>query len=472
MDFPQALEYLFSANNLGPRPGLDRMTELMNRLGNPQDKLKVVHIAGTNGKGSSSSFCAHIGACQDLKVGWFTSPYLEHFNERIRIINGRQGLADFEHNFRSPEIPDQEFARLMTELREVIEAMEKDNFLMPTVFEMLTALAYLYFYREKVDLAVIEVGLGGRLDSTNIIKQSSVSIITALGLDHVDRLGDDLISIAREKAGIIKENCPVIVYDPRDASRDRVEGEQALEVIKDKAQEKNAPLYLVSKSDITYKPDRTEFEYKDQAYEIKLRGDHQKLNASLAIEAGQFFASPDAIVEGLKRTRWPGRLEVMRNHPLVLLDGAHNIQGCAALRREMDLLLSDEDIIYLVAVLSDKDHEDMLSLVVQEGQNRPDSVYCTEAPVPRTLSAYDLASEMARILERDQKAIHELELVTGSIAEAKENGIYYSSNMETALLAALEQAAHQAKPLVIFGSLYLIGNLRPILRRELWGDQE
>lgn len=479
MNFSEALDYLFQANDFGIRPGLERITKLLDLLGNPQDKYPCVHIAGTNGKGSVSAYCAHVAAVADKKVGWFTSPYLERFNERIRIIDGRQGLVDFEGHFRSPEISEEAFAALLTEIRGAIDQMLAEGFDPPTVFEMLTAVAYLYYAREKVDMAVIEVGMGGRLDSTNVLTKPLVSVITALGYDHMDRLGNTLGEIAGEKAGIIKQGCPVTLYDPRDIQETSQEGASALQVVEEKARSLAAPLSLVSACMFSdHQVDRQGQSFKlegsDRLWHIKLRGDYQQMNAGLAIRACQAFATEEEIAEGLARTRWPGRLEILQQEPLVMIDGAHNVQGCAALAREIHAHFDQESHIYMVGILADKEHAQMLSLVLKGDNQPPATVYCTACPVPRTMQAHQLAQELQGILGwADDQVLNIEEPVHSPEKLAQEDltgKICYSPDMEKTLLAALAQAKREGKGLVVFGSLYLIGNLRPYLRRELWGQ--
>lgn len=471
MDFNAALDYLYSALDLGVKPGLVRITELMRRLGNPQNDYPIIHIAGTNGKGSVSAYCSHVAAVCDKKCAWFTSPHLENFNERIRIIDGRKGLEDFEQQFRSPEIPDADFAALMEEIKPQIENMLKDGFEHPTVFEILTAAAYLYFSQQKVDLAVIEVGMGGLLDSTNVVDKSLVSVITALGYDHMDRLGNSLREIARQKAGIIKPACPVVLYNPEDAVASESEGQEALTAVKEIAAEKAAELIVVSAGSFTdSKVGRYEQNFRlkgsERLWRIKLRGEYQKMNAALAIEACRYFATEEQIAEGLARTTWPGRLELMQDEPPVMIDGAHNVQGCTALAAELQKHFPHDEFIYLVAVLADKEHKRMLSLVLDNKQAPPYRVYCTEAPVPRKMNAEDLAKEVAEILN-----VTADEIVDLNKEPDKTGRIYYQADLERATRQALAAARKTGKGLLAFGSLYAIGDLRPYLREELWGEE-
>lgn len=488
MTFEESLAYLYSAGVFGSRPGLQRIAELLRRLGHPEKQYPIVHIAGTNGKGSVSSFCAHIAAAKDWKCGWYTSPYLERFNERIRLIDGRAGLERFEQNYRSPEIPDSRFAAIMTEIREQVERMLQDGFDHPTVFELETAAALLWYAQEKVDLVVLEVGMGGRLDATNVVDQPLSTVICALGYDHMDRLGNTLGEIAGEKAGIIKEGCPLVLYRPSDATPDPAEAASALAVVQKKAKDLHALLTIVSSSDIRER-EQTErgqsFIYQrpgqkvGERYEIQLLGDYQAMNAALAIEACKSFATPAEIHEGLARATWPGRLELMRLQPPVLIDGAHNVQGCAGLAREISRRFAGSELIFVVGMLADKQHQDMLKMVLQAGQLKPASILCLRPPIARALAPEKLAAEAAEALGQPQQQC--LQLSGKELADTLEmlynqkDGfcpIVSCEDNEEGLLAALTLAESKGLPLVVFGSLYLLGQLRPILRRVLWADRD
>lgn len=477
MTFRESLDYLYSANIFGSRPGLTRVRELLDRLGNPQKNVRVLHIAGTNGKGSVSSYCAHIAAAMNLRCGWFTSPYLETFNERIRIIDGRRGLEEFKRDFRSPEISNEVFAAMMTELREQIELMIKDGYDMPTVFEMETAAAFLWFSKAKVDLVVLEVGMGGRLDSTNIVDEAMCSVITALSYDHMDRLGSTLGEIAFEKAGIIKRGCPVVVYNPYDAVQDAAEAESALQVIKKTAAEKQAPMTLVSRSEISDLQETDEGQSfrlagSDRVWHIQLLGRYQAMNAALAIKACRCFADEDTIAEGLAKAVWPGRLELMRKNPPLMIDGAHNIQGCEELSVELASRFAGRSLIFLCGMLGDKEHQKMLNAVLNTPGCQAHTVICTIPPVPRGLSGEELAKEAAQTLGLGREDVQPLPENPAGLSETSpitynKSKVYWHDRQEEALEAALQLSEQNGLPLVAFGSLYLIGNLRPVIRERL-----
>ena len=237
--------FLQSANKFGIKLGLERMQALLLKLGNPEKSLHAYHIAGTNGKGSVSAYCASMLAWDGKKVGLYTSPFLERFSERIRVLDGREGLLTWEQDDTYGEID----AKRLSELSDLVESKVAELIAEgqehPTEFELVTAVAFLYFKEQQCDAVVLETGLGGRLDSTNVIEQPAATIITALGYDHMDRLGDTLGKIAGEKGGIIKEGCPVFAIDTHQSAVEAADAEEAKQVIEDIAASKHAPLTWV-----------------------------------------------------------------------------------------------------------------------------------------------------------------------------------------------------------------------------------
>lgn len=481
MTFQEAQDYLYQANQFGIRPGLMRIRELLRRWGDPQKSFRCVHIAGTNGKGTVSSFCAHIAACADLKTGWYTSPYLETFNERMRIISGRKGLDRFEKDFRSPEIPDLTFASYMDQIKNLIEDMVQDGFEHPTVFEIETAIAFKWFADESVDIAIVEVGLGGRLDSTNVFEHPITTVITALSYDHMERLGNTLREIAGEKAGILKEGVPALVYDPKDAVPSLAEASQAIQVISHKAEDLHVPIQWCSRNEIeslSVSPQGQSFRVAgmERVWTIRLCGDYQQQNALLAIRAGLSFTTEEAVAEGLSRAIWPGRLEWMRLNPPILIDGAHNSQGCQALSKEIDRFFPEQPAVFLCGMLADKQHDLMLQEVFARTKCHPAFVMTTCPPVPRGLSGEVLASEVraACLFEVDPVG-----WTKDENSSSKHNGqtpnlpvIQWNDDPEEALREALKQSENRKAPLIIFGSLYLVGNIRPMLRAYLESHEE
>jgi dihydrofolate synthase/folylpolyglutamate synthase len=336
--------YLDSLNVDKMRFGLKAISELLSRLGNPQNSYKIILIAGTNGKGSTAAMIASILCSAGYKVGLYTSPHLVDVRERI-VINGKK-------------IPLKEFNRTIADVKDKKEQPV-------TYFEFLTAVAFVYFQRQKVDIAVLEVGLGGRLDATNVCKPL-VSVITNISLDHMDYLGNTLDSIAREKAGIIKQKGICITA----AKQNKV-----LEVLKNVCLRRRAKLYCLS-SDIKIKKQKDGILNYEGLYrnlknlKIPLQGDHQLSNAALALAAIElcekkgFSIADTAIYAGLKNTHWEARLEVLQNQPFFLLDGAHNPAGISVLCRSFKKDFSYRRLILIFGALADKDYRRMLQKIV------------------------------------------------------------------------------------------------------------
>jgi dihydrofolate synthase / folylpolyglutamate synthase len=345
----------------GFKPGFARINSLLNAFGNPERKLRVIHVGGSNGKGSTISFLKNVYREAGYSVGTYISPHLIEINERIEI-NGRY-------------ISTQELEEILQEMILVIERISHlEGVGEPSHFEVLTALSIIFFSRMDVDLAILEVGLGGRLDATNVIPLPLVSVITSISLEHTAILGDTYSDIAREKAGIIKEGCPVLTA---------VKNPEALKEIRKIALEKGSRLILI---DEVYKYEVLESSLKGQTYllidncgemklELSLLGYHQIRNSILAIavikELKEIFpVSERAIKAGMKKAYWPGRIEIVRENPLVLIDGAHNIEGIEALVDFLKKEFSPERKIRIIlGVLNDKDIIKMLKTLNYKKEN-------------------------------------------------------------------------------------------------------
>lgn len=428
MKYQEALDYINDKDKFGSRLGLSSIGKLMELIGNPQEELKHIHIGGTNGKGSTSSFISHALKSAGYKVGLFTSPYIERFNERIQI----NGL----------DIPDETLGRFTSIIKEKANIMIEEGFEHPTTFEIITAIAFMYFREEEVDYVVLEVGLGGRFDSTNIISAPLVSVITTIDYDHIDILGDTLGKIAYQKAGIIKENSIVVSY-PQE--------EEALEVIEKEAKDKNSDLYLfpienISIKEITEYKTTFDFTYGDHTMkdiQISMLGEYQIYNASLATttllvlrDKGLVKISDEEIKAGLKETKWPGRLEVMRRNPTFLIDGAHNVQGVKQLTKALGLFNYDK-LILGIGILQDKDSSHMVELLAPKA----DVIVVTEVNMPRKLNAEDLGEEIKKY----------------------NKNIIVEKNIKKAIEKTLELASEN--DMIVFGgSLYLIGEVRTLLK--------
>lgn len=427
MNYQEALSYINDKDKFGSRLGLSSIGKLLELLGNPHIGLNYLHVAGTNGKGSTSSYLSHCLQSAGYKVGLYTSPFLERFNERIQI----NGL----------DIPDDTLARITSLVKTGADTMVEQGIEHPTTFEILTAIAFLYYKEEETDYVVLEVGLGGRYDSTNIIESSLVSVITTLDYDHIAELGDTLGKIAYQKAGIIKENGLVVSYP---------QAEEAMEVIKEVALDKNANLYFSPNDNVLISEENEFGSIFDYTFEnnklkdlkISMIGEYQIFNASLAVttllvlrDKGLLEISDEQIRLGLNKTRWNGRLEVLKRNPTFLIDGAHNVQGINQLAKALKLFDYDK-LILGIGILKDKDVNHM----VEQLAPMADMIVVTEVKMPRKLEATELAKEIGKY----------------------NKNVYIEKEVKDAVHKAIELAADT--DLIVFGgSLYLIGEVRTIV---------
>lgn len=343
-NFDDYLDYLYGRGSSGEDHTLRNIRKVMEAFDNPQDKIKVIHVAGTNGKGSTAKMLANV-LSKKIKCGIFTSPYMVRINEEISI-NG-------------VDISDEDFCDLMDRIRPVAEKCDEEGYHI-TYFEFLTAMVYIYFYEQKVDVAVIEVGLGGSLDSTNIIKSPLASVICSISMDHMNVLGSTIEEIASNKAGIIKKNRPVFVYPQT--------SDKAFDIIKEKAREEDSELFTFEKDEIKIKEVSNEGNIFDfQTYKdihTSLRGKHQIYNASLVLMVLDYFKddfnlSEEDIKDGIKETYNPGRLDLVRTNPRVLLDGSHNKESIDALLESLKNF-EYEKLIVGFSILKDKDYKDII----------------------------------------------------------------------------------------------------------------
>lgn len=375
--------------------GLHRTRELLERLGRPQDGLRIVHVAGTNGKGSTSAFIAGILQAAGYKTGLFTSPYILRFNERVQV-NRR-------------DISDEDLYEDACRVRDIAEAMDER----PTAFELITAVALVHFARVGCDAAVLEVGLGGRLDSTNVVDPVACAI-TPISLDHTHVLGGTIDKIAHEKAGIIKPGVPVVCA---------LQTDEAMAVIRNRAREVAAPLIVPRFGRVHAHAEglRQAFSY-DGLTDVRLRlaGVYQPSNAVVAIEVARllrtrgFDISDAAIKQGLEATRWPGRFEVVGEAPVVIVDGGHNPQGARALASSLREYFPQGGVTFAMSVLRDKDYRSMLASVLPLAKR----FYCCEqADNERALAAGDLAQAVREVA--DSLGITALEVhVCASVGDA------------------------------------------------------
>lgn len=368
MTYEEALAFLRDLTKFGYNLGLGRITQLLKMLGNPHEQLKVIHIGGTNGKGSTSAMVTSILKAAGYRVGFFSSPHLHRYTERM-TINGM-------------EIPEAMVASLLSEIRPVLEEMVREGFEHPTEFEVNTALALLYFAREQVDFAVLEVGLGGAIDSTNVVNPL-VAVITNVGMDHMDYLGDTLEEIANVKGGIIKPNCQVVTGSDK---------EEVVQILEDICRQKAARLWQLGKDFqvelIANTLDGVIFNFDGygtsyQKLQVPLLGEHQAVNGAIAVATVKSLAAygfqipAEAIYQGLQQVRWPARLEIIKRDPLVLIDGAHNVDGARTLRKSLERLFTYDKLILVIGMLADKEREKVLEMLAPLAQvlvvTRPNS---------------------------------------------------------------------------------------------------
>lgn len=413
----------------GSKLGLERMNELLSRLGNPENDLQVIHVAGTNGKGSVSCFISEILRANGYNVGLFISPFVEDFNERIQVNGEKISNADLDKHYSS--------------VLEKVDEMIASGFESPTEFELVTAIAFLYFAEKKLDFIVLEVGLGGLGDSTNVIKKPLLTIITSISYDHMDRLGDTIEEIAVQKAGIIKSGCTLV---------SGVEDEEAKKVIAKIAYEKNAPMVDASK----FKPLNIErgrecyrfgLEINSKLYldlEITMLGDHQLKNAITALTAidvlrtlKKIRVEREKLLQGLARAKQAGRFEKIGKF---LLDGAHNRAGADALFDTVSQLYPDAKILTLIGVMKDKDAE----YIINKFSEFTDYFIVTR-PASESESAVSILSSYIKDKDIGYSLAFEPR-------DAYESAVFHSNEYDIILVS---------------GSLYLVGDIRRYIYDDL-----
>lgn len=428
MKYEEAMKYITEVGNFGSNYGLERTYKLLEHLGNPERDLKLIHIAGTNGKGSTTSMITEILMGEGYKVGMYTSPFIEEFEERIQINRNN--------------IPKESLAILMDEIKVAVDKVIEAGYNHPTEFEIITVLMLLYFKKENIDFGVIEVGLGGTLDSTNVIKPI-IQVITSISFDHTNLLGNTLEKIAREKAGIIKKGIPTVIYPQQ---------EEVLKVIKNKCFEMDSELYIANNENLKFE----NIVNLDKPYQLlkynneidillPLLGEHQIINLSVAMQAIEVLNNKNIIdisianiVKSIKNVSWKGRLELLSNNPYVVIDGAHNIQGIKTLSRNIKKYFKYENLYLILGILADKDVEEMIKIITPMAKK----VYSVTPNSIRGELAESLKDEVSKF-NKNCKAF---------------------DKYEEAYLEALNDASE--KDLILAsGSLYMIGDMRKIIRK-------
>lgn len=420
--YDRSLTYLYDLQKYGIKFGLSSTSDLLARLGNPHQNLQAIHIAGTNGKGSTAAMLSAILARTGMQVGLYTSPHLVRFNERFRL--------------NDHDVDDREIMDVFRRVKDVVDEREP-----PTFFEMTTAMALSLFAEKGVDWAILEVGMGGRLDATNVI-QPQITIINNIAFDHQEFLGSTLGRIAREKAGIIKKGVPLITA---------VKQPVALAVIKERCLALAAPCYRIGQQIKVRSRGRRCFSYRGLKWRLEnlqlpLAGGHQLLNAATALGAlevleqlGRLHPLSEQVQEGLRKTRWPGRLEWFSEHPPVLLDGAHNNAGIVSLRKALQEEYTYERLIIVLGIMADKDLRGMVHKLAPLA----DHLILTR---PR----YERAAEPESLRE-----------VAGEFAKRTE----LISSVRQALKRAMTLATSEDL-VVVTGSLYFIGEVKEIKEEQ------
>lgn len=424
MNYDEALEYIHSIKKYNTKPGLRRIENLLRELGNPEKKMDYVHVAGTNGKGSATAMSASVLEAAGYRTGSFISPFLERFNERMQVSG--------------EPIPDDALVSLTERVKSAADRMTSRGLTHPTEFEFLTAMAFEYWAESGCDFVSLEVGMGGRLDATNVVSSPAVTIIGPISFDHTHLLGNTLTEIAYEKAGVIKSGGRVVCYVEQ--------ADEARRVIESVCRERGAEFISPDASKIEYISESlgsNRFRYDGLEVNLPLTGRHQVKNAAGVIEAMRilrrcgYHITDEDIVRGLEQTKWVGRLETVRRDPLTIIDAAHNPDAVRVLSESIDTLMKGRRIVAVMGMLADKDYR----CCIPEIAKRADAFVACTPTSGRALDAEDAASvarEHCRLVE-----------VVPDIGAAVERGLELTGRDDI---------------LLICGSLYVIGAAKTHLR--------
>lgn len=442
MTYQEALIYMEQVQKKGSVLGLEPIKVLLQYLGNPQDQLSVIHVAGTNGKGSICTFLEGMYLAEGKRVGRYISPTIYCYLERFQV-NGRY-------------MQEGQFASLLTNVVQVLERIEKDRLPLPTAFEIETAIAFLYFVEMDVDIVILETGMGGRLDATNVLTNPLCTVFASIGMDHMQFLGDSIQQIAYEKAGIMKKGCSVVSYPNmpevmkvlRDSFEKVQEGVNCTAITDDTlncfsidAMSESAQFLTVDKDDIIVLSETLEgsrFLYKNEEYAIALAGHYQIYNAVTAIEV-KLMLDGALKKAGLHNVKWEGRFEKMSESPLLLRDGAHNVDGVLALRESLQKHFTNYHIIFIIGVLGDKEYDSMMKLLCPMA----DTIFTITPPNERGLSGEKLKECVSQYCED----VHVCENVNLAMQSATNVYDAYAQMQEPAVIVA-------------WGSLSYIGQLQ------------
>lgn len=420
MTYDEALAYIHGSVKFGKKLGLHNIGLLLGLMGNPHKNLRFVHVAGTNGKGSTSAFIAGILDQAGYRTGLYTSPYIQRFTERIRI--GKD------------EISREELADITAFVKSYVDKMTAMGENHPTEFEIITAIAFEYYYRRECDVVVLEVGMGGRYDPTNIIPVPELAVITTISYDHTERLGKTLPEIASEKAGIIKQGGDVVIYG---------QSKEVEQVFERACAQRGAHLYRTDFSSIrghSFDIDGQSFTFdKYEDLRIGMLGIHQVCNAAVAVKAAGilsekgFRISEENIRKGLIDAKWPGRLEVLSKNPVFIIDGAHNSEAASMLKRFITEYFPGRPVTFIMGVLRNKDYLSMMKLVLP-GCKR---FFAVMPDNPKALASNELAKA----------------------ASSYCNDVHVSDTIEEAVKTCIKTAEHD-EIICAFGSLYYIGTIK------------
>ncbi|MDF2943240.1 MAG: hypothetical protein K0S01_2098 [Herbinix sp.] len=444
MTYEEAREFINQSNQYGNDLGLEKVKELLARLDNPQDKLKLIHVAGTNGKGSTTAFITAILSSEGYRVGRYISPAVFTYREGIQITKRieedlPQDAMEVNETIAltTDYITEKAICEAITIIKPICEGMLKEELAHPTAFEIETVMAILYFYWEQVDFAVIEVGLGGRLDATNVMRHPICCVITSISMDHMQYLGDSLEQITIEKAGIIKKDTPVITSN---------KATEVLQVLEQTCREVGT--YLTNTeidkvSDIHYSPEGTTFCYLEQEYKIQLLGRHQIENALLAICTAKmlqqlgYLLTENSIKNGLTQAKWRGRFEIIARNPYMIIDGAHNEDAALQLKKAIQMYFADRRIIFIMGIFADKNYRKVLKIT---------------APLAEVIIT--ITPNNSRALPSSLLAIEAKKYGTGAVIDAGtiQNAIQYA-----------QQEAGIDDVIIAFGSLSFLGELNDII---------
>lgn len=432
MNYEQAIDFIRKVHNNGTKLGLKRITQLMELLGNPQNSYKIIHVAGTNGKGSTCNMIHDVLMASGYKTGLFISPHLEEYTERIQI--------------NKVPIDMDSLIRITSLVNEKIDLMLAYGCSELTEFEIITAIGFKYFEEQKIDILVLEVGMGGRFDASNVVKNTLVSVIASISYDHTEFLGNTLEKIALEKAGIIKENSNVVIYP---------QTEEIVDVIKQEAKKKNSSIYEVNKNNIT--KIKTDLMGQTFAYlktdvfnlpELKINflGEHQILNALTVLQTLEivknlgYNITEKSLAEGLANCRYAGRFEIVSKNPVIILDGGHNINGIEYFYRTVIENFGDKKIILFYGMLKDKNPESVLDYLIPLSKK----IYTLTPNSPRAMSSTEMAELIKKHLFEDVTPLNNTDEVINILRNVSKDEI-----------------------VAFVGSLYMIGEVRTLLRKYL-----